>query len=337
MASRLEETVKRLVAEGKGILAVDDFIPGMNRRLEAIGVAPSPEARRDFREILFGTSAAMQDYISGVILYDETIRQTARDGMALTDMILNAGCLIGIKLDTGAEPMPFTDGEMSTKGLETLAPRIAEYKAMGATFGKWRAIFLIGEGKPSANAIASNSYALARYAAMCQGAGLVPIVEPDIVMDGDHSIEACREVTVRVLTEVFKELAQARVRPDAMILKPNMVTAGKSASRQPTHEDVARQTVNVLKRCVPPSVAGIAFLSGGQSSLDATQHLNLMNQQGRLPWPLTFSYNRALQADALNIWAGKDANIESARKAFAHRARMNSLASRGKWLKSQEW
>lgn len=335
--TRLADIAQSLVADGKGILAVDDFTPGFNKRLESIGVAPTAEVRRDFREILFGASEAMSEYISGVILFDETIRQNARNGTPLTDMILNAGCRVGIKLDTGAEPMAFTDGEVITKGLETLAPRIAECKSMGATFGKWRAIFHIGEDKPSANAISANAYALARYAAICQEAGLVPIVEPDILMDGAHTVEACREVTVRVLTDVFKELQTARVRLDSMILKPNMVTAGKACAKQATHEDVARQTVNVLKRCVPPQVPGIAFLSGGQSSLDATQHLNLMKAQGPLPWKLTFSYNRALQADALKAWGGHDENIDAARKAFAHRAKMNSLASRGKWSKTMEW
>jgi fructose-bisphosphate aldolase, class I len=334
---RLTEIARQLVADGKGILAVDDFTAGINRRLASAGVDPSPEARCDFREILFGTSEAMHDYISGVILYDETIRQSGRDGTPFTDMILNAGCLIGIKLDTGSEPMPFADGEVITKGLETLAARIADYKRMGASFGKWRAIFHVGDAKPSANAISANAYALARYAAMCQEAGLVPIVEPDILMDGDHTIETCREVTVRVLTDVFKELASARVRLDAMILKPNMVTAGVACLRQPAHEDVARQTISTLKRCVPSQVPGIAFLSGGQSSTDATQHLHLMQTHRPLPWRLTFSYNRALQADTLNIWGGKDENIEAARAAFAHRAKMNSLASLGKWSKSMEW
>jgi fructose-bisphosphate aldolase, class I len=333
----LADIAKSLVADGKGILAVDDFTTGFNRRLESIGVALTPEARRDFREILFSADEAMRDYISGVILFDETIRQSARNGTPLTDMILNAGSRVGVKLDTGADAMAFTDNEVITRGLETLAPRIIEYKSMGATFGKWRAIFHIGEGKPSANAISANTYALARYAAMCQEAGLVPIVEPDILMDGEHTVETCREATVHVLTNVFKELQAARIKLDAMILKPNMVTAGKACAKQPTHEDVARQTVNVLKRCVPPQVAGIAFLSGGQSSLDATQHLNLMKAQGPLPWRLTFSYNRALQADALKAWAGHDENIDAARAAFAHRAKMNSLASRGKWSKTMEW
>jgi fructose-bisphosphate aldolase, class I len=331
MASRLAETARQLVTDGKGILAVDDFTPGLDKRLQSVGVTPSPEARRDFREILFGAGEAMRDCISGVILYDETIRQSARNETPLTDMILNAGALIGVKLDTGSEPLAFTDGEVSAKGLETLAPRMAQYKAMGATFGKWRAILHIGKDKPSANAVSANAYALARYASMCQEAGLVPIIEPDILMDGDHAIDVCREATVRVLTAVFKELEAARVKLDAIILKPNMVTAGAQAARQATHEDVARQTINVLKRCVPPQVPGIAFLSGGQSSIDATHHLNAMNMQGPLPWKLTFSYNRALQAEALQAWGGQDENIEAARQALSFRARMNSLAARGKW------
>jgi fructose-bisphosphate aldolase, class I len=337
MAARLADIARQLVADGKGILAADDFTAGIDKRLESAGISPSPEARRDFREILFGAQDAMRECISGVILYDETIRQSARNGAPLTDMILNMGALIGVKLDTGSEPLPFTDGELTTKGLETLAPRMAEYKAMGATFGKWRAIFSIGENRPSANALSANAYALARYASLCQEAGLVPIVEPDILMDGAHTIEDCREATVRVLTDVFRELQAARVRFDAMILKPNMVTAGKSASKQATHEDVARHTMNVLKRCVPGDVPGIAFLSGGQSSLDATMNLNQIRAQGSAPWKLTFSYNRALQADALKAWAGKDENIEAARIAFTHRARMNALASRGRWTKAQEW
>jgi fructose-bisphosphate aldolase, class I len=331
MASRLADTAKSLVRDGTGILAVDDFTAGMNKRLENAGIDPTAEARRDFREILFSATDAMREFISGVILFDETIRQSARSEAPLTGMLRDAGVLIGVKLDTGSQPLTFTDGEVIATGLETLAPRIAEYRAMGAAFGKWRAILHVGDGKPSNNAISANAYALARYAAMCQEAGLVPIVEPDILMDGGHTIETCREVTARVLTEVFKELDAARVRLDALILKPNMVTAGRDCEKQPTHEDVAKHTINVLKRCVPPTVAGIAFLSGGQSAIDATHNLHLMNLQGGLPWKLTFSYNRALQSDALKAWAGRDENITAARAAFAHRARMNALAARGKW------
>lgn len=327
----MEDIAKCLVAPGKGILAVDDFTPGIAKRLSVIGVESTEASRRDYREMLFTTQAAMRDYISGVILYDETFHQPARNGMPLREIISGAGALIGIKLDKGQKPF---GSEQLTGGLDDLEQRITTYKKLGAGFGKWRAVLSISNELPSTACIKENAKALARYAKMCQAHGIVPIVEPDILMGGGHTVERCAEVTTAVLTEQFEQLKGVNLK--AMILKPNMVTAGAACTRQPDRKTVAGMTLDVLHRCVPSSVAGIAFLSGGQSSVDATTHLHLMNATGNLPWPLTFSYNRALQDDALKTWAGQDANIPAAQKAFAHRAEMNSLASLGKWSEKAE-
>jgi fructose-bisphosphate aldolase, class I len=321
---------QQLVADGKGILAVDDFTPGITRRFSALNIPCTDETRRDYREMLFTASTAMK-HVSGVILYDETFRQSARDGSPIPKLIQNAGALVGIKLDAGQKPLAFSAGEQITKGLDDLEERIAFYKSRGAKFAKWRAVISISETLPSHNCIVSNTHALARYAAICQTNGIVPIVEPDVLMTGDHGIERCEEVTREVLTEQFQQLALAGVDLEAMILKPNMITAGASCVRQASAEEVAGRTLLVLNDCVPQQVPGIAFLSGGQSEVQATEHLHLMNVEKQWPWKITFSYNRALQDSALKIWRGQDENIAAAQKAFAHRAEMNSLAALGQW------
>jgi fructose-bisphosphate aldolase, class I len=331
MSADLASIAQRLVAPGKGILATDDFTAGITKRFADVGVESTAVTRRDFREMLFTTKAAMRNHISGVILYDETFHQTARNGALLRELIASDDVLVGVKLDKGQKPFNL---ELLTDGLDDLQQRIANYKKLGASFGKWRAVLSITDKLPSSDCIIANTSALARYADMCQSQDIVPIVEPDILMSGDHSIERCAEVTAAVLTEQFEQLKNVNLQ--AMILKPNMVTAGSDCARQPDRETVAQMTFDVLHRCVPPSVAGIAFLSGGQSSINATAHLQLMNARGDLPWPLTFSYNRALQDYALKTWVGKDANIPAAQKAFAHRAEMNSLASRGQWSPALE-
>jgi fructose-bisphosphate aldolase, class I len=324
----LSEIAKKLVSPGKGILAVDDFRPGITKRFEKHGIASTAETRRDYREMLF-TSSAITNYISGVILYDETFHQSARNGQSIPDLIKSTRALVGIKLDLGQQPLANTNGELITIGLDDLRTRIADYKAQGASFAKWRAVLSISASLPTHNAIHANAHTLARYAAICQAEGLVPIVEPDILMSGDHTINRCADITAQVLEMQFEELAIAGVDLAAMILKPNMITAGSTCPSKPTSADVADATLDVLRRHVPTEVAGIAFLSGGQSSADATTHLRLMNQSQN-PWPLTFSYNRALQDDALRIWAGRDENIPAAQVAFTHQAKCNSLASLGR-------
>jgi fructose-bisphosphate aldolase, class I len=331
----LRARARALVAQGKGILAVDDFTPGITKRFEKHGIASTPETRRDYREMLF-TSQGLRDHVSGVILYDETFHQTARSGQTIPDLITAGGALVGIKLDLGQVELSNTGGELITQGLDHLAARIADYKSKGASFAKWRAVLSISETLPSANAIAANVHALARYAAICQTEGLVPIVEPDILMTGDHSVERCAEVTALVLNQQFAALAMAGVDLTAMILKPNMVTPGASAPCQASPAEVATQTRAVLLANVPATVAGIAFLSGGQSSIAATNHLHLITAGHQLPWPVTFSYNRALQDDALKAWGGFAANIPQAQAAFTHRAKMNALAAQGQWTITQE-
>jgi fructose-bisphosphate aldolase class I len=286
--------------------------------------------------MLFRSADAMKAYISGVILFDETLRQKAEDGTSLVDIIKAAGAVPGIKLDKGPKPLPFSNGETITEGLDGLAERVAEYARLGAEFAKWRAVITIGDGAPSHNCIHANAHALARYAAVCQAGGIVPIVEPEVLMDGDNDIDTCAEVTEWALNETFVELRHAGVALEGIILKPNMVISGKKCATQAGREEVAFKTVNVLKRCVPAAVPGIAFLSGGQSGEDATAHLSMMNALGPLPWKLTFSYGRALQADALKAWGGKKDNVAAGQKAFSHRARMNALAAEGKWTAEEE-
>jgi fructose-bisphosphate aldolase class I len=278
----------------------------------------------------------MKSSISGVILYDETIRQKAKDGTPLTELIVASGSIPGIKVDNGAKPLALCPGETITEGLDGLAGRIKEYVGLGARFAKWRATYDIGPKIPSYAAINANAQALARYAALCVEGGLVPIVEPEVLMDGAHDIEACEAVTEWVLKDVYQQLFYARVPLEKTILKPNMVISGAKCPKQASREEVAERTVKVLKRCVPPAVPGIAFLSGGQSDEDATAHLSLMNQLGPLPWKLSFSYGRALQAAALKAWGGKPENVAAGQRAFTHRAKMNGAASLGKWTAQLE-
>ncbi|WP_455476263.1 class I fructose-bisphosphate aldolase [Bartonella sp. B17] len=339
MNERLEDIALVLVSKGKGILAADESTATIGKRFESIGVESSEDSRRAYREMLFTAKEAMESAISGVILFDETLRQKASSGQMLTDLIRDTGALPGIKVDTGAKPLAAFPQEMITEGLDGLRERLKDYYALGARFAKWRAVIAIDEQTlPTRGAIRQNAQALARYAALCQEAGIVPIVEPEVLMDGQsrqHSIARCFDVTKTVLNTVFNELSEARVHLEGMILKPNMIIDGKDA-RVASVEEVAEKTIRVLKEAVPAAVPGIAFLSGGQSDEEATAHLSAMNALGTFPWKLTFSYGRALQAAALKVWAGKHENIPAAQKAFAHRARMNHLAALGQWTKEQE-
>jgi fructose-bisphosphate aldolase class I len=336
MTMTLEQVAEAMVAPGKGILAADESTGTIAKRFDSIKAENTEDNRRDYREMLFRSTEAMKSHISGVILYDETIRQKARDGTPLAKVIEATGALPGIKVDKGTKPLPFCPGELITEGLDGLAARVAEYVKLGAKFAKWRAVIDIGRNMPSYNCINGNAQALARYAALCVEGGLVPIVEPEVLMDGDHDIAACEAVTEWVLKEVYSQLYYAKVPLEKTILKPNMVIAGKKCKTQASRQEVAERTVAVLKRCVPPAVPGIAFLSGGQSDEDATAHLSLMNGLGPFPWKLSFSYGRALQAAALKAWAGKSENLAAGQRAFAHRARMNGMAALGKWSESLE-
>jgi fructose-bisphosphate aldolase, class I len=338
MDERLEDIAAAMVAEGKGLLAADESGATIKKRFDTIGLESTADARRDYREMLFRTDEAMKKHISGVILYDETLRQKAADGTPLVDVIKAAGSVPGIKVDAGAKPLAFHPGETITEGLDGLREKLAEYHTLGARFAKWRGVISISYGLPSWGAVKQNAQALARYAALCQEAGIVPIVEPEVLMDGepgDHSIGRCYEVTEWVLRTVFNELHDARVSLEGMVLKPNMVIDGKKA-RTASQEEVAEKTLRALKATVPAAVGGIAFLSGGQSDEEATAHLSLMNAAGPLPWKLTFSYGRALQAAAIKAWGGKPENVAAGQRAFLHRARMNGLAANGKWRQELE-
>ncbi|MFC6488576.1 class I fructose-bisphosphate aldolase [Nitratireductor sp. GCM10026969] len=333
MSERLEDIAARMLTPGKGILAADESTGTIKKRLDSVGVDSTADTRRDYREMLFSAEEAMQTYISGVILYDETIRQQARDGTPLVDLIARAGAVPGIKVDKGAKPLAGFPEEKITEGLDGLRERLEEYHGLGARFAKWRAVISISDGLPSWGAVKQNAQALARYAALCQEAGIVPIVEPEVLMDGtpgDHTIDRCYDVSEWVLKTVFQELYDARVVLEGMVLKPNMVIDGQKL-RKASREEVAEKTVRCLKATVPASVPGIAFLSGGQSDEEATAHLSIMNAGHDLPWALTFSYGRALQAPALKAWSGRDENVAAGQRAFAHRARMNALAARGEW------
>jgi fructose-bisphosphate aldolase class I len=327
----LNKVALAMVAPGKGILAADESSGTIKKRFDAINVVSTEETRRDYREMMFRASEAMSKYISGVILYDETIWQDARDGTPLIRLIEQSGAIPGIKVDEGTHALPNCPGELITVGLDKLAERLKKYYERGARFAKWRAVIDIGQHVPTMTAIHVNAHALARYAALCQAAQIVPIVEPEVLMDGDHDIERCFEVTQRVLNKTFQELRVQRIALEGMILKPNMAIAGKKCAKQSSVEEVAEKTIRLLKACVPAAVPGIAFLSGGQSDEDATAHLNAMNRIGGLPWHLTFSYGRALQAAPQKAWSGKPENVAAGQRAFAHRARMNALASRGEW------
>jgi fructose-bisphosphate aldolase class I len=333
MSERLEEIAAAMVAEGKGILAADESSGTIKKRFDAINVESTADNRRDYRELLFRSTEAMRDCISGVILYDETLRQNAADGTPLVEVIKAAGAIPGIKVDAGAKPMALYPGDTITEGLDGLRERLAEYHRLGARFAKWRAVIDIDIAArvPSAVAIASNCHALARYAALCQEAGIVPIVEPEVLMDGGHDIETCYEVTKAALTKLYAELFGARVVLEGTILKPNMVIAGKKSGIRNSPEEVAEKTLKLFRETVPVAVPGIAFLSGGQSDEEATANLNAINAAGPQPWKLTFSYGRALQAAPQKAWAGKAGNVAAAQAAFSHRARMNSLATLGRW------
>ena len=332
----LNKVAEAMVAPGRGILAADESSGTIKNRFDAIGAESTADTRRDYRELLFRSSEAMSKHISGVILYDETIRQNAKDGTPLAKLIEKAGSLPGIKVDKGVQPLPACPNEVITEGLDGLRARLIEYRGLGAKFAKWRAVIDIGQDIPSYACILTNAHALARYAALCQDEGIVPIVEPEVLMDGDHDIDRCYAVTEWTLKTVFEQLYDQRVELEGIVLKPNMAIAGKKCPKQASAAEVAEKTVKVLKACVPAAVPGIAFLSGGQSDEAATAHLDAMNKIGNLPWALTFSYGRALQAAPQKAWAGKSENVAAAQRAFNHRAKMNGLAALGQWMADLE-
>lgn len=335
---QLNEIALRMVAPGKGILASDESTRTIKKRFDSIGLESTEESRRDWREMLFRTEPAMSEHVSGVILYDETIRQKAADGTPLVTLIENAGSIPGIKVDAGAKDLAGAPGEKVTEGLDGLRERLKAYYELGARFAKWRAVVEMGrqgdDSMPSQYCIDVNVHALARYAVLCQEADIVPIVEPEVIMDGDHDIERCYEVTEFTLKRLYDELFRQGVALEGTVLKPNMVIAGSKCPDQASREEVAELTVQCLMNTVPASVPGIAFLSGGQSDEDATAHLSIMNEGFDLPWPLTFSYGRALQAAPLKAWGGT--NVQAGQAAFNHRARMNGLASLGEWSEEAE-
>ncbi len=338
MNERLEDIAAAMVMAGKGILAADESSGTIKKRFDSINVESTEDSRRDYREMLFRSTEAMSNCISGVILFDETLRQKAADGTPLVDIIRASGAVPGIKVDGGAKPLAAHPGETVTEGLDGLRERLSEYHGLGARFAKWRGVIAISGDLPTGGGVRANAHALARYAALCQEAGIVPIVEPEIVMDGtpgDHSVDRCYEVTEWVLRTVFAELFDARVNLEGTVLKPNMVIDGKNA-RKASVEEIAEKTVRCLKATVPASIPGIAFLSGGQSDEEATAHLSAMNAGYDLPWQLTFSYGRALQAACLKAWSGKSENAAAGQRAFTHRARMNGLAATGNWNSDME-
>jgi len=332
----LNEIAERMVTPGKGILAADESTATIQKRFEAIGVENTETNRRDYRELMFRAAEPMRTYISGVILFEETLYQDAADGTPLVSLITEAGAVPGIKVDKGTKPLPGFPGETITEGLDGLPQRLEKDYARGARFAKWRAVIDIAPdsgngGLPSWGAIKANAHALARYAAICQAAQIVPIVEPEVMMDGAHDIARCDEVTRLVLMTVFQELFEQRVALEGMVLKPNMVVCGKACDKPASVDEVAHRTIAALKATVPAAVPGIAFLSGGQSDEEATAHLDAINKIGGFPWKMTFSFGRALQAAPQKAWSGERQNAPAAQRAFAHRARMNSLASVGQW------
>jgi fructose-bisphosphate aldolase class I len=331
----LEAVAQAMVAKGKGILAADESMGTIKRRFDSIKIESNENNRRAYREMLFSTKG-LEEAISGVILFDETIRTAASDGTPFPQLLSKKGILPGIKVDKGPVEIPGFSGETVTEGLDGLRARVKEYKELGAKFAKWRAVITIGDSIPSYTCLEANAHALARYAALCQEGGLVPIVEPEVLLDGNHTVERCEEVTEATLRITFATLMRHRVHLEGMVLKPSMVVSGKDNPRQAGVEEVAERTVRTLKRTVPAAVPGIAFLSGGQTAVSATEHLNAMNKLGPLPWQLTFSYARALQDPALKAWKGEAANVAAAQKIFYHRAKMNSAARNGSYTKEME-
>ena len=331
----LESVARSLVAEGKGILAADESSPTIEKRFRSIKLPSTEENRRSYRELLF-TTPGFSEFICGVILYDETIRQKAKDGTSFPQVLSGQGTIPGIKVDTGAKSLAGFPGEKVTEGLDGLRERLSAYREMGARFAKWRAVIAIGDGIPTAFCIMANAQALARYAALCQEADLVPIVEPEVLMDGSHTVDRCEEVTTATLSVVFAKLLEHRVALEGTLLKPNMVLSGKDCPKQAGPSEVAEATVRCLRRTVPSAVPGIVFLSGGQSPEQATLNLSAMNALGRHPWELSFSYGRALQEPVLKVWKGDPGNVAAAQRAFYHRARCNGAARFGKYTKEME-
>lgn len=331
----LETVARALVPKGKGILAADESSGTIKRRFDSIKLESTEENRRAYRDMLF-TTQGIEEFISGVILYDETVKQKAKDGRSFPAVLSQKGIIPGIKVDKGTIDLPGFPNEKVTEGLDGLRGRLAEYRDLGARFAKWRAVITIGAGIPSRACIEANAHALARYAALCQEAGLAPIVEPEVLIDGDHTIERCEEVEEATLRCVFSELLEHRVALEGMLLKPSMVLSGKECPRQASVEEVAMATMRCLRRVVPAAVPGIVFLSGGQSAERATEHLNAMNAMGSHPWEVSFSYARALQDPALKAWKGEAANVPAAQKVFYHRARCNGAARHGKYSKQME-
>lgn len=333
----LMQTAEMLVADGKGILAMDESTPTCNKRFAALGIPQTEETRRDYREMIV-TTPKLGECISGAILYDETIRQKTREGTSFLNVLIDSGIMAGIKVDTGTKDLAGHPGEKTTEGLDGLRERLAEYFQMGARFAKWRAVIAIGDGIPSRSCIETNAHSLARYAALCQEAGLAPVVEPEVLMTGEHTLERCLEVTKEVLRNVFTQLNCQRVLLEGMILKPSMVLPGLSCPAQVSVDEVADATVNCLLQTVPAAVPGIAFLSGGQSARLASARLNAMNVRysSRVPWALAFSFARAIQQPALEIWHGEERNVEAAKHALLHRARCNAAARRGVWNEDME-
>jgi fructose-bisphosphate aldolase class I len=331
----LESIAQALVLEGKGILAADESFGTIKKRFDSVNVASTEETRRSYRGMLF-TTPGVEEFISGVILFDETIRQATQDGTSFPEVLAGKGIMPGIKVDKGAKDLAGFPGERITEGLDGLRERLVEYSELGARFTKWRAVIIIGEGIPTRYCIDANAHALARFAALSQEAGLVPIVEPEVLMEGDHGIERCEEVTTTTLNSVFSQLQEHRVALEGMLLKPNMVLPGKACPKPASVEGVAEATVRCLTRVVPAAVPGIVFLSGGQSPEQATRHLNAMNAMGEHPWELSFSYGRALQGPSLKVWKGEASNVAMAQKLFYHRAKCNGAARYGKYSEEME-
>lgn len=336
-AEELKQTAQNMVAHHKGILAADESNNTATKRLKEVGIESTEESRRKYRQLLF-TAPEIENCISGVILYDETIRQSDDNGKPFPELLKSRGIIPGIKVDTGAKPLAGSPNEKVTEGLDGLRERLAEYYNMGARFSKWRAVITIGEGMPTRQCIEANAHALARYSALCQENGLVPIVEPEVMINGDHSIDTCEEITEENLRTVFNELYRHNVMPEGTVLKTSMVISGLDAKNRASIEEVADRSVQTLERVVPPALGGVVFLSGGQGDVEATQHLDVMNKKykNRVPWRLTFSYARALQNPALGTWGSDMANTEEAQKAFAFRAKLNSLASEGEYSEDME-